>query len=68
MYTKIKANKDLYNGGKCFTKGKTYQLRSPIKIIAEILGKQVTNDLGEPQVIGTWYRNFSLVKDNKSVH
>jgi len=61
MYTKIKAKKDLYNLGKCFTKGRTYELKNPIESVAALMEVTVTNDLGQRHTIGSWWRNFSLV-------
>lgn len=62
MYKKIKAKKDLYNAGRCFTKGNVYELRYPIYNLPELMETIVINDLGEPHSIGSWWRSFSLVK------
>lgn len=64
MYqTTIKAKKDLYNGGKCFTKGKTYTIeRREIKTEAGLMEAQTTNDQGEPHIIGSWWREFKIIK------
>jgi hypothetical protein len=58
---KAKALKDLYNAGKCFTKGKEYEVGYAYNN-ASLIDTTVTNDLGEPHIIGMWWRNFELVK------
>lgn len=58
--TTIKAKKNMYNRGLCFTKGKTYEV-SKIKTEASLIDAMVTNDLGEPHIIGQWWRNFTIV-------
>lgn len=60
--TTIKAKKDLYNRGKCFTKGKTYVVRKNVSTEAGLMEAATTNDLGEYHVIGSWWRNFTIVK------
>ena len=59
--TTIKAKKDLYNGGKCFTKGKEYTINSVIKSEAGLMEAQTINDLNEPHLIGSWWRNFTII-------
>lgn len=61
MYTKIKAKKDLYNFGKCFTKGKVYELTTPVVNSAGLMEKLVTNDQNQPHIIGGFWRNFELL-------
>lgn len=59
--TTIKAKKDLYNSGKCFTKGKEYETYRPVKTEAGLMEMQVINDKGEPHIIGSWWREFKIV-------
>ena len=63
MATIIKAKKDLYNGGKCFTKGKTYSLVSDriVKTEAGLMEAMTTNDKGEAHIIGSFWRHFTIV-------
>jgi hypothetical protein len=61
MKTIIKAKKDLYNAGKCFTKGKTYEVQKDVKTEAGLMEAQTVNDLGEPHIIGGFWRNFKIV-------
>ena len=62
----IKCNKDLYNMGKCFTKGNTYEIirthhtHTP-KVNAGLIDKTVINDLGENHCIGSWWRHFKII-------
>ena len=51
----------LFNGGKCFTKGKKYIVNGHIKSVAGLMEKEVINDMGEPHIIGSWWRNFKIV-------
>jgi hypothetical protein len=59
--TTIKAKKDLYNSGKCFTKGKTYTVNAAVRTPAGLMDRQITNDQGQPHYIGAWWRNFVIV-------
>lgn len=61
--TKIKATKDLYNAGKCFTKGRIYQLIAgrTVNTEAGLMEAVATNDQGEPHTIGSWWRSFKIV-------
>lgn len=59
--TIIKCKKDLYNRGKCFTKGKEYVVVNDVKTEAGLMDRTVTNDQGEPHRIGGWWRNFKIV-------
>lgn len=61
MKTVIKAKKDLYNNGKCFSKGKKYVVNASIRIEASLMEVSVLNDLGESHIIGSWWRSFSIV-------
>lgn len=61
MQTTIKAKKDLYNNGKCFTKGKTYEVNKQVKTESGLMDIQVTNDLNEPHLIGSWWREFKII-------
>lgn len=63
---KIKAKKDLYNGGKCFSKGQVYELihssyEHPVTSQAGLMEKKAINDLGEMHIIGSWWRNFTIL-------
>jgi hypothetical protein len=53
--------KDLYNKGKCFTKGKEYTVNRVIKNEAGLMEASVINDQGEPHTIGSWWREFTIV-------
>jgi len=57
---KIKAKKDLYNGGKCFTKGKIYEV-APVNNTAGLMERTITNDQGQPHIIGSFWRNFEII-------
>lgn len=67
MYNKettlIKAKMNLYNKGLCFTKDKTYEVPKRIQFEASLMETSVINDLGEPHLIGSWWRNFEIVAD-----
>lgn len=58
----IRATKNLFNRGKCFTKGKTYQIRRDVKNTYELFDCMTTNDMDEVHIIGTWWKYFELVK------
>jgi hypothetical protein len=60
--TKIECLKDLYNGGKCFTKGKVYTVEREIKTELSLIDVRLTNDLDEPHVIGHWWANFKIIE------
>lgn len=60
--TTIKAKKDLYNKGKCFTEGRTYTVNADVKTEAGLMDKQVINDMGERHGIGPWWREFKIIK------
>ena len=57
---KIKAKKDLFNHGLCFTKGNIYFINSEVKNSAGLMEKKTVNDQGENHLIGSWWRNFEL--------
>lgn len=59
--TIIKAKKDLYNNGKCFTKGRTYEVPKKITTEASLMETPVVNDLGEKHNIGSWWREFKII-------
>lgn len=61
----IKAKKNLFNNGKCFTKGKIYTVESSrtINVEASLMEVTAINDLGEKHLIGSWWKNFELIKD-----
>lgn len=58
---KIKCNKDLFNDGKCFTKGKIYETNISLKDNSSIINAVVVNDLGERHHIGMWYKHFNKI-------
>ena len=62
--TIIKAKKNLFdNDGKCFTKNKEYIVKfdRPINTEASLMEAMVTNDFGEPHIIGNYWRDFIIV-------
>ena len=61
--TIIQAKKNLYNAGKCFTKGKEYEVNKPIKMAASLMETQVTNDQNQTHIIGSWWRDFEIVEN-----
>jgi hypothetical protein len=62
MKTIIKAKQDLYNVGKCFTKGKTYVVHKRITTEASLMETKVMNDNDELHNIGSWWREFEIVR------
>ncbi len=60
--TIITPDKDLYNGGKCFTKGKEYTVKGHVKTEAGLMDMQTINDQGQPHIIGSWWRNFVILE------
>lgn len=60
--TTIRCNKDLFNNGKCFTAGKEYTILRVIYNQYELIDSIVKNDLGEPHVIGVWWKEFEIVE------
>lgn len=63
MNTIIKAKKDLYNRGKCFTKGKEYLVQKILKNEAGLIETQVINDMNEAHIIGSWWKDFEIVEN-----
>lgn len=61
MATQIKAKKDLYNNGKCFTKGKVYEVKKDVSLTSSLMDCTTVNDLEEPHYIGSWWREFTIV-------
>jgi hypothetical protein len=61
MKTIIKAKKDLYNKGKCFTKGRTYEVNKMINYESSLMDMTLINDMGESHLIGSWWREFKIV-------
>ena len=59
--TTIKCNKDLYNGGLFFSKGKEYKVPRRIHNEATLMDAKTTNDLGEQHLIGSWWRHFTII-------
>lgn len=60
--TLIRAKKDLFNKGRCFTKGNEYIVFGTTKTEAGLMERQTINDMNEPHLIGSWWRNFVIVK------
>lgn len=63
MNTTIIAKKDLYNAGKCFTKGKEYEVPRPLYNTASLMEVTITNDQGQPHIIGGWWRDFEIKEE-----
>ena len=64
--TVIICKKDLYNCGKCFTKGRKYIVKGNAKSPAGLLDLMIEkNDMGEPHTIGSWWRNFTILNKTK---
>ena len=59
--TTIKATKDLFNNGQCFTKDKTYIVNKKVTLNSSLMDLMTTNDMGEPHLIGSWWRNFEII-------
>ena len=59
--TTIKATKNLFNAGQCFTKGKIYTTAKDCKTEAGLMEAQTTNDQGQPHIIGSFWRHFKIV-------
>ncbi len=64
--TLIMAPEDLYNQGKCFTKGKIYAV-DPVKSEAGLMETAATNNQGERHIIGSWRRKFKIVDNLKGL-
>lgn len=60
--TIVRPTKDLYNCGKCFTAYREYEIPKLIHTTASLMDMTITNDLGEPHRIGTWWREFEIVE------
>jgi hypothetical protein len=60
--TDIIAKKDLFNGGKCFTEGSVYTVPKQVLTEAGLMESTVINDQGQPHKIGSWWRNFKLIR------
>ena len=59
--TVVKAKKNLFNRGKCFTKGHIYVIDRTVKSQAGLMEARTYNDNNEPHIIGSWWRNFELI-------
>lgn len=57
----IKCTKDLFNVGKCFTKGNIYSTNKILYNSASLIDAKVINDQNEPHIIGMWWRNFKII-------
>lgn len=60
MSRTIKCEKDLFNNGKCFSKGETYQTNREVYNPSDLIDSHATNDLGENHLIGMWYKYFKI--------
>ncbi len=58
----VKAKKDLYNSGKCFTKGREYEIEGNVYNQASLMDLATINDQGDRHIIGSWWRDFKIVK------
>jgi hypothetical protein len=65
MITHIKAKKDLYNAGLCFKKGNIYELPQPVQTLAGLMEMTIDNDLGQPHIIGSFWRDFTGIKSKR---
>lgn len=63
MKTTIICKKDLFNNGKCFTKGQEYIVNKLVKTESGLMEAMTTNDQNEPHVIGSWWRNFKILEN-----
>lgn len=59
--TTIEAKKDLHNMGLCFKKGHRYTVDKLIKTEAGLMDVMITNEQGQPHIIGGWWRNFKII-------
>ena len=65
--TCIVPKKDLFNGGKCFTKDKEYFVNKIILQESGLMEAKVTNDMGETHIIGSWWRDFRIARWNPNL-
>lgn len=61
--TKIQAQKDLYNKGKCFSKNKIYIVNKTVTTESALMECSTINDLKEPHIIGNMWRDFKIVQN-----
>ena len=61
--TNIKAKIDLFNNGRCFTKGNTYIVPRRITNQYQLMNVTTENDLGEKHCIGLWYKEFEIIEE-----
>lgn len=68
MEYRIKAKKDLFNDGQCFTKDKVYTVETGRRLttLASLMEVDTINDQGEKHTIGGWWREFELEKTYKA--
>lgn len=62
MITTIKPTKDLYNMGRCFTKGKYYYVSGGFTNTASLMEVATINDQDQRHIIGGWWRDFEIVE------
>lgn len=65
--TLIKANNNLFNGGKCFTANRIYETKADIRQQSDLMDAWVINDLDEKHKIGLWYKEFTIVKPKSKI-
>jgi hypothetical protein len=60
---KIRAKKNLYSFGLCFKKGEEYEIpdQGTVLSLPGLMDVRVINRLGQPHIIGSWWRHFELV-------
>lgn len=61
--TIIKAKKDLFNGGKCFTAGETYTINRSANSNIDLIDARTINDQGQTHIIGGWWKEFNIIKN-----
>lgn len=59
----ITPKKNLYNAGLCFTQDKAYRINRNIQTEASLMDIKVKNDMGQDHIIGSWWRDFTIVDD-----
>ena len=62
--TTIVAKKNLVHqdGTQSFTKGKSYVVKAYVYNEASLIDKMTTNDQGHAHIIGSFWRDFKIVK------
>lgn len=60
--TTLKAKRNMYNYGICFTAGNFYTITETIGSEKELIGITIINDLGQLHKIGNWWSYFTIVE------